>query len=615
MKPCALGALAVLIMVLGALFGEREARGDEGRYATTVHARPKRDEPTHRVVTAKEMIERGVNNLAEALELMPEVVVRQGGRGEFRVDLRGAKQRSALVLIDGVPVDEPWFGSFDLASIPVTDLVEIRVTLSPASPLEGPGGDGGLIEVFTLRATGGRRIDARLRGATTPDGQAAVTGRLPLGRGFALRASAGGRYGVTNYPIVTQDGTEGYFADTLGQVHSALRLEYVHKLVRVTADGFYQHRGYYVPPTQDTGADMQYVKAEDAVRAVLGVETERRGWRVAAGAYTQHLVRDTDYFEDATLKRRTGGERLQANRTGAAVHVDKQLARVARISARVSVDHEQASDKFERLPLSQGSSTFGMVAVGAQVLWRWLRLDAAVGAGIPFTSAQQPWPEAKLSASFALHRAFELQVIGARKGRVPTLREQFAPEEGNLALAPEQSTHAEVRVMSTPHRLIHARLSAYYRLTEGLIRLSPDGTYFQNLDNIHIKGMEAVLEIARGRRVGGGITYILADPDSPTLGLYPIDNFPRHRVDAYLQTNLWGKGGALLRVRYIDDRRDRNMVVARYALVDFAAWAKVTNNIRVTMRVDNLTDERYQVRAGFRSIGIVGSLALEGVWE
>src|SRR5207245_3416240 len=132
----------------------------------------------------------------------PELSVRHGGMG-VRLDLRGAKQRSILLLIDGIPIDEPYFGAFDLSAIPVTDIVEIRIQLAPASPLEGPGGDGGVVEVLTLRAVGNRRLQARVEGGSAPEVEGALTGRMPLNgdQTTGLRLSAGARYADPDYPV------------------------------------------------------------------------------------------------------------------------------------------------------------------------------------------------------------------------------------------------------------------------------------------------------------------------------------------------------------------------------------------------------------------------------
>ena len=94
------GLLPWVVVLTAARAQAQDAR--PAGYESVVHARPKR-EPARLVMTARDLAERGVNNLAEALERIPEVQVREGGRGDTRVDLRGAKQRSVLVLIDGVP--------------------------------------------------------------------------------------------------------------------------------------------------------------------------------------------------------------------------------------------------------------------------------------------------------------------------------------------------------------------------------------------------------------------------------------------------------------------------------------------------------------------------------
>lgn len=78
----------------------------------------------------EELAERGAANLAKALDELPDLNVRLGGRGEWRLDLRGARNRSVLVRIDGIPVDEPYFGALDLGSIPVTDTIGVDAILA-----------------------------------------------------------------------------------------------------------------------------------------------------------------------------------------------------------------------------------------------------------------------------------------------------------------------------------------------------------------------------------------------------------------------------------------------------------------------------------------------------
>ena len=154
-------------------------------YRSTVHARPKRDDGTPQIVLTAQASSRSAAPSRSPTRWRSSPSSRCARAAwACALDVRGAKQFSLLVLIDGVPVDEPYFGIFDVGAIPITDIVEIRVQLAPASPLEGPGGDGGIVEVTTLRAIGSRMIDGRVVGGSTPGGEASRSGRI----GAAARA-------------------------------------------------------------------------------------------------------------------------------------------------------------------------------------------------------------------------------------------------------------------------------------------------------------------------------------------------------------------------------------------------------------------------------------------
>jgi len=613
---------ALLLIASLALGPWRAAHADEsdsrGRYETTVHARGKR-EPTVLVLTGRDLAERGVDNLAEALERIPEVQVRAGGRGDTRVDLRGAKQRSVLVLIDGVPVDEPYFGAFDLSSIPVTDIVEVRVTLSPASPLEGPGGDGGTVEVLTLRARGGRRLSARARGATSPDALAAFTGRGDLGRGVALRGSGGGRWGAPVFDALSPGNVPGKFTDANWQAHGALRLEVQRPGLRFTTDGFYEHRDFYVPPTSETGADVQHVKNENAGRVVAGLDYQRRQLRIAAGAYFMVLQRDSDSFEDYTLSKFLLAEKLTAWRSGAALFVDRAYRRGelrAGVSARLSYDHEGADITATGSPAVSASAGIAEAALGGRLWWRWLRVDGALGVALPVGHPVATWPEAKLQVTIAPHPAVDFLIVGARKGRVPTLREEFSPSDGNPDVRPEQTSYGELSVQARPARWLSLRATGYLRYTEGQIRLDPaTGSKVVNLDAITVRGLEARLELRPCRVFSAGVSYQLGDASSEALGLYPIDNFARHRAEGWVSLVAGGVGGVYIRARYVGERRDKQLTLPDYTVVDLSGWVKIAPQVRITLRVDNAGDVHYDLRRGLTSQGAVAAVAVEGIWE
>ena len=548
------------------------------------------------------MQERGVDNLSQALDLVPQLSVRQGGRGPIMVDMRGQKQRSIMVLVDGAPMEEPYYGAFDLSSIPVTDIVEIRISLTPASPLEGPGGDGGVIDVITLRAVGGRRIDARLRVSDQPDAQGAVSGRTPLVErwGLAARASAGGRYGLTDFALTEPNGSSGRLTEPLHQAHGALRLEHESRSTLSTVDGWISHRSYWSPPTEEVlNAVITFVESETSARLVAGTQFTRGRLRLAAGVYSQWIsVRSEFYSGAGKLAKPNDYEQLDANRTGAAIHYDQGLSRRWSLSARASVDSETATVRRQVAASKSGTSTYGELAVGALWTGPTLRADGAIGVAAPLGGTRPPWPEAKLTLTWTPNEWLSLRLTGARKGREPTLRELYDPLTGNAKLDPEQSSFTELMVTARPHALLTLRAAGYYRYTDGLIRLDVETrTHSVNYDNIETYGLESAVEVAAQRWLSGGVTYVWQEAVSPTLGLNAINNFPRHKIDGWISARFKRDAGVLLRARYVRSRVDSGAPLADYTIVDATAWIRIVRSLRATIVVNDIGDQRYEVRA------------------
>ena len=57
------------------------------------------------------------------------------------------------------------------------------------------------------------------------------------------------------------------------------------------------------------------------------------------------------------------------------------------------------------------------------------------------------------------------------------------------------------------------------------------------------------------------------------------------------------------------------VALAQYATVDMAVWVKPTESLRASMRIENLSAERYFIRANQYSYGRTLFVSLDGVWE
>lgn len=112
--------------------------------------------PAAVTVIDRETIERrGYSTLAQALAAVPGVRLRSsGGPGsESLAFIRGAETRHTLVLINGVPVNDPSNpgGVFDFGKDTLADVERIEVVRGPMSTLYGSGAVGGVINIITRR--------------------------------------------------------------------------------------------------------------------------------------------------------------------------------------------------------------------------------------------------------------------------------------------------------------------------------------------------------------------------------------------------------------------------------------------------------------------------------
>jgi len=182
-----------------------------GRVVVTATLEP---EPVDRlaatvdVVDAEEIAAREATSALELLRTLPGVAAAQSGSPGKVASLfvRGAGSAATLVLLDGVPLNDPVLGAFDWSAVESAGLARVEVVRGPYSALWGSGAMGGVVQLLTrrdatpfaaLRAEGGSRAarrGRRARSRTTPStatrGGCAATGVAAAGASVFSRATA-----------------------------------------------------------------------------------------------------------------------------------------------------------------------------------------------------------------------------------------------------------------------------------------------------------------------------------------------------------------------------------------------------------------------------------------
>lgn len=580
------------------------------------------DRDTDVRLTGEELAARGATDLASALRLLPEINVRDGGRGGFNVDIRGGRKGAVTVLVDGVSVTDPYYGTFDVSTIPITDIVQIRVSSNPASPIDGPGGPGGVIEVLTRDAIGPQVVVARLNGDSLPSFGVTGTARAALAEHLALRISASGQFGSRDHPLpgrATLD--EGRHAST-----GASRLEYRKGDRRLVLDGFLDSRRYVPPPSDTDKSEIVLIDRETSARASAKLDDKIDKLQLQGQAWTHYLSRISRWFADTGLETQTQTENLKATRIGGMALATHPIGRRARWAASVNANREDARVVDHTGAAADDNVTMLEVAGDLQYEQGRFRIDGALGAAVPLGVDAEPWPETKIVAKYRATQEVELSATAGYKGRLPSLRERFDPESGNPSLDPEKTWHAELRATTKLEDRLELDVAPFARRASGTIRMvanptpdDPDRRTSTNLDRVSFLGVDTRVRVHVHRMLvlGASHNYIRARSNSENaeFAMTPLDRLPEHRADAWVQVWPHPRLSLLARGRYFGESVDRAVDVPGYSTLEATASWSITNEYLAVLRVDDVTDVAPETRDNYHAPGRVISLIVQGTWE
>lgn len=165
----------------GLFYGNSEEAG-----GTSSSTSSKRDEELFStplsisIITAKQIQQAGVTTIAEAMKMVPGVIVREQTNGQFEVHIRGFESvingatlsnlnsRKTLIMIDNRVVFDYFSGGifWDTLPISIDDVERIEVVRGAVSSLYGANAVTGVIHIFTKRAQDNSSIKASMMAGT-----------------------------------------------------------------------------------------------------------------------------------------------------------------------------------------------------------------------------------------------------------------------------------------------------------------------------------------------------------------------------------------------------------------------------------------------------------------
>ncbi len=580
--------------------------------------------PARTEIGRDELIESHKSELDAELDLTPGINVRQGGRGEPRVDIRGFDQRAALITLNGVPVTEPYNGIVNIDLFPLEMLGRVSVMRGISSSLYGPNGMAGQIALETFRTptpltAAGSTIwrdrdfwDTRASAAANRGdlsglvgGRYLTTPGFPLSDDFDARPETRRRFedGGTRLSSDVQEwsafGTLGHEYGEGGRAHLAVLAS--------------QARFGIPPSTTSYAPVLRRNDDQSQLHEQAGVDQRLRPALGIAGGvfYTRYSSTESqfdgpDYSTELLSTTADSDEIGGIGRLTLDLGVHDTLAVGGQVrGASASVSTSAGG------PASEPDALVGSVGI-ENVYAATERLTLLVGLSYDVQSSGgdgtdgQLDPQGIVSYDFGAYGVTRLAV--GRKVRFPTLRELSDPLQGNPDLGAEKALTYDLG-HRVPAPWGYASLNLFRSDASDLIDAAGGGDppVFTNLDDATLQGVEVACGTAVWDRLRLDVNYTYLDATAHDAsvagagGSSEIQHKPAHRFNGILRVELPWRLRLRMEGLFTSEQVER---LGTDVTVDgFAIWnAELTwtagEHLSVFAGADNLLDADFEEKLG-----------------
>lgn len=558
-------------------------------------------------VIDREQIEAaGQSTLTELLARQPGVQMSGNGGAGASVDyfIRGSDSRQTVVLIDGVRVGSGSSGTAALQYLPLSQIERIEVLRGPASAVFGADAIGGVIQIFTRRGDDGLQGEVFAGGGSygSSEGSASVRGGDGRWR-FALGAGVSSSRGFSSTSPRINEGVS-----VARRAHNPDRDGYLNQNFSGSLS-FTPHAG------TEIGVSALASKGYNEFDSGLSFPNTRNDFdNDSATVYLTHAWNDA---VSTTLRSgRSVEDFISYARTSPLGNHFRTEQYSHALEARVKLPLGALFGSVERLEQDVLSTTPTAVNIDTerkidslQLGWSGaidrhsLQLNTRHDR---YSTSSQHKTTGNVAYGYRLTDEWRLHGGYGTAFRLPTFNQLFFPGFGNPDLAPESSRNKEAGVV-WQRKGSRAALTAYDNKVRNLINtvtVSPGVSEARNVGEARLRGMtfDGSTYLFGHTELQGSVDLLDAtDQDSgdrlqrravQTGQLRVIQHMTRGRVGIEIQTT----GD-----RY--SNADETRRLGGYTLLNlFAVW-KLSPEVALEARVNNLTDKDYTTVFGYNTAG------------
>jgi vitamin B12 transporter len=562
------------------------------------------------VVTGDEITQYNYDRIEDVFRQVPGIAVQTSGSPgkAASLSIRGGGSQRSLVLIDGLRTASPTLGATDIAEITIDAIDRIEIVRGPQSTLYGADAITGVVNIITKKGQGPPRASVWVEGGNYETFREQLNAQGALGAfNFNVTGSqfnTGGNLPHDDSAQTAVSGRIGCDFPWKGELSLTGRYSYLDLQLPIFSTG---------PTVLDSNATNQL---ETGLYGVKYTQPLFDWWNVTASFgqwFNNSNFRDTPPPGEFTTISKIDTSRIQGD-----VLSTFAIPRWNTLSLGWEYRSESGTNKTTGSFPTDFSATLDTLAFFAQdELSLFDRLF--LGGGLRWEDNNQFGSSLTGRASAALvirETGSKLRFAWGQGFRAPTINDLFFPGFANPDLKPERSTSWEI---GADQRLWQDRIrfgATYFNQSfSELIQFVFDPATFnflpENVGRARIQGVEAYASFDPFDWIGFYVNYTYLDPQNLTTG-GDLRRVPRNTVNTGVTVTPFSRLTLFMQANVVSSQFEGDFFGRNpgYFRIDTGGTLALLgqhgrlNRLELTLRIQNLTNQRYDEVLGFPAPGI-----------
>lgn len=553
------------------------------------------------IITADDIEALGFDFAVDAIASAPGVTINQNGAfgGSATVRIRGAASEQTLVLIDGVPVNDPSSpgGGFNFAFADTENIERIEILKGPQSTLWGTDAIGGVVSITTKHPEDGLGGSAfgEFGSFNTFRGGAALESGSEAGD-FRLALS-----GITTDGISKADENNGNteddpFESLTASAKGGLNLG---PDIRLAATALWSQSDLdfdgFVFGAQGNVGDADQGSETEEFSTNVSLEAPLFNGKLENLVVLGYSEISRGFFANGAPSFDAEGERLSFRYQGTLELDDQNVL-------AFGAEREETTSSGDDVSIDGVFALYEVKPSEQLTLTGGLRLDDHETFGSETTG--------RVAAAYNPNSQVTLRASWGQGFKAPTLFQLsgggFAPP--NPGLKPETSEAFDVGV---DWRMANGSAEVSFTVFQADIRdlISFASTGYFNEAEVDTQGIELSGRIDINDWMSLSASYGYTDA-TDTAGDSLI-RIPEHSGDVTLSVNPDGPFSGAVLVRYNGEEPNSNgTTLDSWTRVDVTGSYELNENVELFGRIENLFDEEYQQILGYGTPDLSGSIGI-----